>query len=292
MRVAKFCSPVIGFFLCAFSFDAVHVVDAYWQEECGGSNPEFLLPENPQLDCAFRSLALEYATKQLQSNRRIGAIVPQLHAALNLSACSSVPPISHPYQTRGDLRATASTAPSSAAAAAAVVASFQSSVQIYVAASGSDSAGTGSKTAPFATLGKAQQAARAARAAQKATSSTAAAVIVWMRNGTYYTPAAAGGLTLTTADSGASEGAPTIYAGYPGEDVTISGATAALPSTLEWKAVPHAQRAAFGLGVHPSRINGIAAPVVYRAQLPKGTVSPQSSFLGLFGNGIRLPRAR
>ena len=230
---------------------------AYWQEECGGDPDEFLLPDNAELDCALRAVGLERATGLL-SNRRPGLppAGPRIHAALNLTACPSVPipqPSIAPAPSAGD-----------------VLAGLGTPTQIFVAPSGSDGQGDGSEARPFLTVGRAQVAARAARAK--------GSVVVWLRAGVHYQPA--GPLTLTTADSGTDTGAPVVYAGYPGENATLSAAAAPL-GNLSWSAVSHEDRATLGLSP--------AGPTVYRAALPP---SAPSGIIGLFANGRRLTRAR
>jgi hypothetical protein len=68
-------------------------------------------------------------------------------------------------------------------------------------------------SAPFASLGRAQQALRTWRRDAKGRAA------VWVRGGTYYLDRT---LVFTTEDSGSSE-LPVVYAAWPGERVTISG---------------------------------------------------------------------
>jgi hypothetical protein len=83
-------------------------------------------------------------------------------------------------------------------------------VEIFVAPGGDD-AGAGTATAPFATLARAQMAARAGRAAGPVT--------VTLRGGDYEMRA---GLALTSADSGTLD-APVVYRAYPGEQARLVG---------------------------------------------------------------------
>jgi hypothetical protein len=81
-------------------------------------------------------------------------------------------------------------------------------IEFFVSAAGDDQ-NKGSSHAPFASIHRAQQAARAARAP----------VIVTLREGTYYQDKA---LSFSPEDSGSAEG-PVVYRAYPGETVTLSG---------------------------------------------------------------------
>jgi hypothetical protein len=91
----------------------------------------------------------------------------------------------------------------------------------YVSLSGSDTSGDGSSTKPFATLVRAQKAARG---------SSVKPVTVLVHEGTYFLNEP---LHLGDADSGA-EGKETIYAAYPGEKVVLSGGRKL--DGLSWKA--------------------------------------------------------
>jgi len=82
--------------------------------------------------------------------------------------------------------------------------------EFYVAPGGDD-ANPGTLAKPFATLARAQQAARPAAGR--------AAVTVWLRAGTYYLPEA---LVFTAADSG-TQAAPVVYRAYEQEEPVISG---------------------------------------------------------------------
>ena len=83
-------------------------------------------------------------------------------------------------------------------------------MKVYVASDGNDS-NPGTLAQPFATLQRAQQAARKVAGRE--------AVTVFIREGTYYLPET---LILTAADSG-SKVAPIIYQAYPKEQPVISG---------------------------------------------------------------------
>ena len=228
-----------------------------------GGDPEgWLLPENHALDCKLRSLAIEYASKISAKHRHgLPAVAPRVRDALNFSICAS----------EGDflnLEPNARAVPS----ASEVAASLGAETQIYVAPSGSDTDGDGSATRPFHMLVKAQIAARAGLA------KGGGGVIVWLRGGVHYQPG--GSLTLTATDSGKSKAQPMVYAGYPGENVTLSASAAPLEG-LKWAPVDDALRLLHGLAP-----NG---PAVFRAKLPP--TAPRH-FVGLFANGRRLTRAR
>lgn len=85
---------------------------------------------------------------------------------------------------------------------------------LYVSPQGSDS-NPGTEKEPFATLEQAQQAVREAK------SGATGPVTVYVREGTYYLPAA---LTFGCEDSGTAE-SPVVYAAYADEEVVISGGT-------------------------------------------------------------------
>ena len=228
--------------------------EAYWHGECNSPSFEEVWaesPENRPLDCALRKLGLEYARKTLAESRHLDMILPRVHRAFNLSVCGE--PLPAPQGGRQQQPETAW--------AAAVAAGRR---EIFVSPTGSDSSGNGSDAKPFATVEKAQLAARA----------TPGGAVVWLRQGTHFQ--ASGPLTLTTADAGCT------YAGYPGENATLSGSVAALPANLQWKPVQPGARA--GLGLRE------AGPAVFRAALPPELVA--TKFVGLTADGVRLPRAR
>ena len=81
----------------------------------------------------------------------------------------------------------------------------------YFIAPGGDDANPGTLVQPFATLGRAQQAARSVRGRESVT--------VCLREGTYYLPET---LVFTSADSGTSD-APVLYRAYKDEQPVISG---------------------------------------------------------------------
>ncbi|MCX6996009.1 MAG: PDZ domain-containing protein [Kiritimatiellaeota bacterium] len=124
-------------------------------------------------------------------------------------------------------------------------------VEFYVAPHGSD-ADRGTLPKPFATLLRAQQAARQAAGRQ--------AVTIFVREGTYYLPET---LLFTAADSG-TQAAPVVYQAYQQEQVVISGGVRL--QELTWT----------------SYKDGIM-----QAQVPAGFVTDQ-----LFVNGERQPLAR
>ncbi len=84
--------------------------------------------------------------------------------------------------------------------------------QLYVAKGGSDR-NTGKEHQPLATLAKAQELVR------QMDKTKAAAITVWVREGTWYLHKP---LLFEPADSGKAE-CPITYAAYPGEEVTLSG---------------------------------------------------------------------
>ena len=110
--------------------------------------------------------------------------------------------------------------------------------EFFVSPGGED-AGGGTKDKPFATLSRAQEAARALTGKEPVT--------VWLRGGTYYLAAP---LVFTLDDSG-TKSAPVTWQAFPGEVPTISGGA---KLNLKWE---------------PFR-DGI-----YKARLPAGLVSDQ-----------------
>jgi hypothetical protein len=230
---------------------------AYWREECPELG-EFVLPDNKELDCALRHLAVDYTQMVLGDDihgiRRVGE-------ATNIQICNiSFPEKEKPVPPTRDT----------------VIESLGGSSEIFVSSStGSDEAGDGSEDKPFQTITKAQQLARTKQ------TGNGTGIVVWLREGTYYQE---GTLAFTTEDSGSSAAAPTIYAGYPGENAVVSGGMEINASDLEWEQVTLP-----GGSVEAGREG---AAVVYRAKLPPSTKSAPLEFTGLFWNGSRLTRAR
>jgi hypothetical protein len=95
-----------------------------------------------------------------------------------------------------------------------------SAAEFFVSASGSDE-NIGSSDKPFATLSRAQQAARGARGQGPTT--------VWVRGGTYYL---AETLVFTATDSGTAQ-APVVYQAWKNEQPVISGGQKV---RLKWEA--------------------------------------------------------
>ena len=121
----------------------------------------------------------------------------------------------------------------------------------FVSPGGADT-NPGTLEQPFATLQRAQQAARLAKGRQPVT--------VFLREGTYYLPET---LTFTAVDSGA-QAAPVAYEAYQQEQAVISGG--ARLKNLKWE--PHRDG-------------------IMKAQVPEAFATDQ-----LFVNGERQPLAR
>ena len=139
---------------------------------------------------------------------------------------------------------------------------------MFVAVSGSDATGDGTKAKPFATIKKAQGAIKGARAATATTNTAAHGThIIWLRGGTYYEA-----VQFDPTDSGSSASSPLVLASWPGENATLSAGTAL--RGLAWSKVP---------GTNPSQ---------YKAALGASPTGGAVSFSGLFSNGKRLTRAR
>src|SRR5208283_5452850 len=83
--------------------------------------------------------------------------------------------------------------------------------EFYIAVDGNDRNG-GTKSEPFATMGRAVEAVRALR------KQTNLSIKVWVRSGTYYFPEP---IVFGPLDSGGEHSV--VYAAYPGERVTLSG---------------------------------------------------------------------
>jgi hypothetical protein len=114
----------------------------------------------------------------------------------------------------------------------------------FVAPSGSDS-NPGTRTRPFATLQRAQQAARQEAGHEPVT--------VFLRGGTYYLPDT---LKFTAADSG-TEAAPVVYQAYKGEQPVLSGGFLLHP---QWELYKDGiLRTAVPAGVHTDQlfVNGV-----------------------------------
>jgi hypothetical protein len=125
--------------------------------------------------------------------------------------------------------------------------------EFFVSPSGDDAA-SGTREAPFATLARAQQAARPLAGKEP--------VQVTVRSGTFYLPST---LIFTAADSGSAT-APVTYRAAPGETVVLSGGQ---KLNLTWQPA----------------IGG-----VWRAPLPPA--QSRVPFDQLFVNGQRMPMAR
>lgn len=181
----------------AFRFSLLLLVGA---SVASASDPESgPVPDNLHaLECAFHTFALEFGTANVPS--AAGA----LHEALNLGSCPA---------SAGEVAAITKRAAAAAAAAPTTDPLTGAASVIHVATTGSDSSGTGSASAPFASLARAQT---AARAAAKPASVVVAA-------GKYHLNST---LILGAPDSG------TAYSAAAGAVVTLSGGVALTPS---WK---------------------------------------------------------
>ncbi|MEI7901441.1 MAG: PDZ domain-containing protein [bacterium] len=133
----------------------------------------------------------------------------------------------------------------------------------YVATDGNDM-NPGTLAKPFATLQRAQQAARKAAGRESVT--------VLVRTGTYYLPET---LILTAADSGTKD-APVVYQAYQKEQAVVSGGLRL--KGLAWE--PYKDLPA------PDHAGGQAGGIL-RAKVPAGFATDQ-----LFVNGERQPLAR
>ena len=94
---------------------------------------------------------------------------------------------------------------------APIAAEAGSETEVFVAVDGDDR-NRGTKSEPFATVGRAVE---GVRALGKQTSNP---LKVWVRAGTYYLPEP---IVFGPLDSGREH--PVVYAAYPGERVTLSG---------------------------------------------------------------------
>lgn len=131
--------------------------------------------------------------------------------------------------------------------------------ELFVASDGED-AGPGTQARPFATIHRAQQAARIARAA------SSEQITVRLLPGTYRLQQT---LELTPADSGASAEQPTVFRAEPGGEVVLSGGV----SLKGWTPDP-------------------ARPGVWRTHVPAQFAGRPWRFHQLWVNGQRAIRAR
>ena len=163
-----------------------------------GPPPPSSVPANlHELECAFHTFALEFGTANVPSASKA------LHDALNLDSCAGTAARVAEITKRAQLAV--ATAPAGEAL------SFSFASVLHVATTGSDTSGTGSVSAPFATLGRAQ---KAAQSAAKPASVVVAA-------GKYHLNST---LKLGASDSGVA------WSAAPGAAVTLSGGVALNPS--------------------------------------------------------------
>jgi hypothetical protein len=145
--------------------------------------------------------------------------------------------------------------------------------QLFVASNGSDTTGTGSVTAPFATIQRGLVAVASLPLRGRPP------VVLWLREGVYFEP-----VEISPLHSGSTAASPVLIAGHPNEAVTISGG---MPLTnLEWA---------------PTTVTPGGA-TVYKAALTAPLANGALTFNGLFGlspaaaatasAGDRLTRAR
>ena len=156
-----------------------------------------------EFDCAMRKLALEYASQTLAGGP--GALnLASVANALDLDSFKGSPLFKRDTETLH--KASVVTALGRRTGA--------TGKEIFVSVSGSDTTGDGSMQKPYATIHRAQTAARA----------IGPGAIVAIRGGTYYLRST---LRLTQEDSG------TTYQAHNGENVTLSGGEPL--ASLDWK---------------------------------------------------------
>jgi hypothetical protein len=160
----------------------------------GGCNPPPpIVPEFEKLECKLHQLAFEFGTKKVPTNPQAlhdalmlgGSCAKHADAEANARVLAAAPP------PRGEL-------PDDSAGST-----------LYVATTGSDTTGTGTESAPFATLHAAAAAVRKSPAPAGGGTTT-----VLVRAGKYYFSET---LELGEADSNVR------WAAYQGEEVTLSG---------------------------------------------------------------------
>jgi hypothetical protein len=198
-------------FVCFLA--AIGQVGAFWREECPPGPPDYVLPDNKELDCSIRSLAYEYSISVLGKGRRGQS---RIHQALNLALCNVSFDVEQ--QHIPDREAVLQQLRANEA--------HGSPLEIFVSPSGSDVDGDGSEEKPFQSIPRAQTAARGAAKTN--------AVVVWLRAGSYFNS----NLNFTAQDAGYSATMPTIYAGFPGEEAIVSGGVPLDASKLEWEKPP------------------------------------------------------
>ena len=139
-------------------------VTAYWVDECVPGPAPYVLHDSPALDCAFRSLALEYSASNLGAGRQLESI----SRALNLEICN---------QTRPPMERESSWP--SPAPQHTLQEACERAACFFVSLDGSDG-NTGSADQPVASISRAQALARAhAR-------TNVSSIYVWIRAGVYY----------------------------------------------------------------------------------------------------------
>ena len=151
-----------------------------------------------EFDCGVRSLALAYANHTLGPTS-----LASVYAALNLSACN------HVGHGVGDHGARVAEMPTDGAHAHTQLprrhrAPTREGVEVFVSVDGSDTLNDGSRAKPFATVGRAQTAARVGGWGS----------VVTITAGTYYLKES---LVLTNEDSG------TTYQAAGTDEVVLSG---------------------------------------------------------------------
>ena len=229
----------------------------------GGCNPPPpIVPEFEKLECKLHQLAFEFGSTKVPTS-------PQaLHDALMLgSSCAAYADVdanarvvASPPPPRGELPDTAA------------------GRTLYVATTGSDSTGTGTQSAPFATL-------HAAAAAARKSPSIDGATTVLVRAGKYYFSET---LVLGAADSGVR------WAAYQGEQVTLSGGKRL---QLQWqkykgeivKASVNPREGLLSLAEMDYLAN---APTPPSPSPPHEWGSPPAKWNTLHVNGVRQVRAR
>jgi hypothetical protein len=267
-------------------------VFGYWREECRGfPDYPFFLPDNTDLDCSLRHLAVDYATKVLGSDRA-GIKSGRIAQAFNMGVCKST-------NLKASIGKRAGWGAPPLSASAGAVAAHSEIFVSPASAGGCDATGDGSIARPYATVTRAQAATRETLQGQRKQQKLPngqqkqAGVTVWLRSGVYYQGGTDphnidGPLTFTHEDSGLSPDSPVIYASYPGDKdpAVLSGGVLLQDGSGKTPSSPPLPWAKVGAEEQKRSFPGARVPV-YKATLSAALMSKFKGglFTGMFTEG-------
>ncbi|WP_458121665.1 right-handed parallel beta-helix repeat-containing protein [Paenibacillus sp. Z6-24] len=175
-----------------------------------------------------------------------------------------------------------------AAAATRMVSSgniVQTGANIYVALTGNDVTGKGTKEAPYKSITKARSAVRAYKGVLPA-----GGVTVWVKGGTYNLP---GTLDMFPQDSGTAD-KPVIYRAYPGETVNLTTGKGVDPTM--WKPLSADAAARVNPAISASKLREIDAAALGIQNIAGfeggSTFTEKWGIADLIVDGIRQPIAQ